>query len=523
MDWELFYSSFRKPDFIPGYEIQNRLGGGAFGDVYKARKLSIDKSFAIKFLKIDEATSRSAIERELEQVRHFSAIDHPNLVTIEDMGVALGVPFLVMGYAGEDTLARRLKRERLTPASALSFFVQTCRGVAALHERRLAHFDLKPSNVFLKGDVARVGDYGLAKLLIDGRQTLSFGRGTPQYMAPEMLKNRADHRADIYSLGVILYEIYSGRLPFETSPDAGVVLREDDKGAEFGEEFPLRVRIAAERCLRVDPAARFQGVPELLAALGQTARAGDPLVALETLPAYVPELPAAPSRGAGYQPGKPQSAAPGDRRPELRSTASDLTRGAVEVARGVWEGLKSPRTQTPPPRPAPAPPPLPQAAPPPLPPPPPLVQPAAALADVLSIQTLDEAAQESGQLRGSLAAPGEGSRASEAATPEALRSSSTSVNWAGTATAAVPVPPRSPRGVFGALRATFDLGLELLMALISGPLKRTIGGVGRAGGDFVRGGRGWFMAALRLFLFLFGMLVLGAALMFLLFLFLSQD
>jgi serine/threonine-protein kinase len=87
--------------------------------------------------------------------------------------------------------------------------------VLALHDRRLVHFDLKPSNVFLKGDVARVGDYGLSKMMTDGRSTLSFGRGTPQYMAPEMLKNRADHRADLYSLGVMLYECLTAKIPYE--------------------------------------------------------------------------------------------------------------------------------------------------------------------------------------------------------------------------------------------------------------------------------------------------------------------
>ncbi len=526
MDWELFYSSFRKPEFIPGYEIQNRLGGGAFGDVYKARKVSIDKSYAIKFLKIDEATSRAAIERELEQVRHFSAIDHPNLVTIEDMGVAQGVPFLVMGYAGEDTLARRLKRERLSQASALSFFVQTCRGVAALHERRLAHFDLKPSNVFLKGDAARVGDYGLAKLLIDGRQTLSFGRGTPQYMAPEMLKNRADHRADIYSLGVILFELYSGRLPFETSPDAGVVLREDDSPPQFSADFPPRLRPVVECCLRIDPANRFAGVPQLLAALGQTARPGDPLVAIESLRSEI-ALPALVSGSKATQPAQAQPST--SRRPVLRSTATDLTRGAVEVARGVWEGLKSPRAhETAPPTPPQIP--IAQSAgttvrasplPPPMTPAPPAA--GAALDDVVSIQTLEEAAEQSRVGRSAVPLASRTPERDHDTPPELPRSSSVPVTWSGTATAAVPVPPRSNRGVFGALRATLELGFEVLMALISGPVKNSIGGVGRAGGEFVQGGRGWFVAALRLCLFLAGMLVLGAALMYLMFLFLRQS
>ncbi len=536
MDWELFYSSFRKPSFIAGYEIQNRLGGGAFGDVYKARKVSIDKSYAIKFVKIDEATSRAAIERELEQVRHFSAIDHPNLVTIEDMGVVLDVPYLVMGYAGEDTLARRLKRERLSRAHALNLFVQTCRGVAALHERRLAHFDLKPSNIFLKGDVARVGDYGLAKLLIEGRQTLSFGRGTPQYMAPEMLKNRADLRADIYSLGVILFEIYSGRLPFETSPDAGVVLREDDAPPQFPDDFPPRVRAVAECCLRVEPANRFAGVPQLLAALGQTLRAGDPMVALESLSAEIPSLPpilpaAAASAAAN---------APTPRRPELRSTATDLTRGAVEVARGVWEGLKSPRS--PGPTNAAAPPiprslPLPQAALPPEPAPASAPAPAPApiasapiapgppalLDDVVSIQTLDEAAQQSRLARAAPRANSPTLFSVQDADPLPPPQLPSAVNWSGTSSAAVPVPPQSNRGVLGALRATLELGFEVLMALISGPVKRSVGGVGRAGGRFVEGGRGVFLGVLRLCLFLAGMLVLGAALMYVVFLLLHKS
>ena len=99
MDWEAFYSRFREPDFVPGYEIQNRLGGGAFGDVYKARKQSIGKAYAIKFLKLEDDAQRAVVERELSTVRHFAAIDHPNLVTIEDMGVVLGVPFLIMGLS----------------------------------------------------------------------------------------------------------------------------------------------------------------------------------------------------------------------------------------------------------------------------------------------------------------------------------------------------------------------------------------------------------------------------------------
>jgi serine/threonine protein kinase len=332
MDWEAFYNNFRKPDFIPGYEIQHRLGGGAFGDVYKARKQSIGKAYAIKFLKLEDDGQREAVERELAQVRHFAAIDHPNLVTIEDMGTAMDVPYLIMGYAGEDTLARRLKESPLSTDDALLYFTQTCRAVLALHDRRLVHFDLKPSNVFLKGEVARVGDYGLSKLLTDGRMTLSFGRGTPQYMAPEILRSRADHRADIYSLGVMLFESLAGSLPYQPSVEAGLVLREEDTPPDFPADFPAFVRPVVERCLRLDPTDRFGDVGELLEALGQTARQGDSVRVERSEP---PESGVPPS---GSEPVTDVNKGSGS---ELRQTAADLARGAAMVARGVWDGLRS--------------------------------------------------------------------------------------------------------------------------------------------------------------------------------------
>ncbi len=342
MDWEAFYSRFRAPDFIPGYEIQNRLGGGAFGEVYRARKHSIGKSYAIKFLKLDDEAARSAVERELEQVRHFAAIDHPNLVTIEDLGLVMGVPYLVMGYAGEETLARALRARRLSREQALAYFVQACRGVQALHERRLVHFDLKPSNIFLKGDVARVGDYGLSKMMVDGRQTLSFGRGTPQYMAPEMVKNRADERADIYSLGVILFESLSGRLPFESEIPGALPQREGDTPPKFPDDFPPELRAPIERCLRVDPAQRFPAVAALVSEL--ESRAG---AAGLRLPASAPAGPAALATPLPLTPPPlPTPTAP----TEARSAAAELTRGAVDVARGVWDGLRTARSGAAPPR-----------------------------------------------------------------------------------------------------------------------------------------------------------------------------
>ncbi len=476
MDWEAFYNNFRKPDFITGYEIQNRLGGGAFGEVYKARKHSIGKAYAIKFLKIDDEAQRDAIERELEQVRHFAAIDHPNLVTIEDLGVVMDVPFLVMGYAGEDTLSKRLRAGSLDLSQTLLFFVQACRGVLALHDRRLVHFDLKPGNVFLKGDAARVGDYGLSKLMIDGRMTLSFGRGTPQYMAPEMLKNRADHRADIYSLGVVLYESLAGKLPFESSSSTGLIVRETDDPPEFGEDFPPTARAVVERCLRLNPEDRYSTVNELLADLGQTARPGDSVVTW--LPKEPPALPpkvAATESDSGSD--------------ELRQTAAELARGAVEVARGVWDGILDSKSEGAKEEP-----------------------PAAEPISAVPATPVDPTwAKEASKVAFGREVPFAGQTAIAEPVFAAPR-----VETAPATAGTIPVPPRVAGGVLGTLLSTMVLGLEVLVTLVTGTMAQLLRFVqGRGRGLLPRTG-GFLSRTVRLLIFLLLLSLLGGGVTYLL-------
>ncbi|MFN0007072.1 MAG: serine/threonine-protein kinase [Planctomycetota bacterium] len=474
MDWEAFYNRFREPDFIPGYEIQNRLGGGAFGEVYKARKHSIGKAYAIKFLKIDDDAQREAVERELEQIRHFAALDHPNLVTIEDLGTVLGVPYLIMGYAGEDTLARVQKRERLPEERALLYFIQACRGVLALHDLRLVHFDLKPSNIFIKGEVARVGDYGLAKMMTDGRLTLSFGRGTPQYMAPEVLKNRADHRADVYSLGVILYESLAGRLPFQAAVPGTLALREDDQPPAFPEGFPERCRPVVVRSLRLSPEERYASVADMLSDLGVRARALDSVfLAGERARAAAPPVLA---RDVGPATPKPPSS-------DARQTARELTRGAVEVARGVIDGLRTAGERR-----APAQSGVPRTA------------DALAPADgSFAMQTLSE---------------GTAARDVVPRPAAALATLSASGGAVASPVATIPVPPPASGGVLKTAWATVLLAFEVLVSLFRGVARsagRTIAGAnlgGAVGGARRTTGR-LVSAMVRLALFLLLLALLG--------------
>ena len=262
--WELFYANYRKPGYVPGYEIVHKLGGGVFGIVFKARKESIGKAYAIKFLKIDDPSVKEQVLRELETVSLFAQVDHPNLVSIEDKGVVDGIPFIVMGFAGEETLKSRLDEGPLPTEDAFRLFIQVLRGVQALHEHSLIHFDLKPANIFIKGDIARVGDYGLSKLVSESRRSLSMGRGTPYYMAPEMLNRKGDHRSDIYSLGVMFYECLCGEPPFVGENEWEVLEGHKTKEVEFPATMPREYRPILTRMLAKDPELRYQSLDEVL-------------------------------------------------------------------------------------------------------------------------------------------------------------------------------------------------------------------------------------------------------------------
>ena len=291
-DWEAFYARHREPGYVPGFDLGPQLGGGACGVVYKAIRQSVGREYAIKFLRLDDAAVQAAVERELQQVRYFAQIDHPNLVAIEDLGSVDGIPYVVMAFAGQETL-RSCLQDPARRQEALPLLLQACRGVSALHERGLVHFDLKPENVFLKDGVARVGDYGLSKLVApDG--ALSVGRGTPTYMAPEMLQARGDHRSDIYSLGVMLYEVLVGRPPFAGASAMDVLRQHESAEVAYPSDLAAGYRQILSKCLAKDPAQRFASMPQLLDALlsAATQRAAErvPPVLPRTAPPPLPSL-----------------------------------------------------------------------------------------------------------------------------------------------------------------------------------------------------------------------------------------
>jgi len=301
VDWERFYQNYRKPEYIKGYEIVNKLGAGVFGEVYKLRKLSIGKFYAVKFLRVEDESLKNAVVRELESVKLLAQIDHPNLVSIEDQGEVDGIPFIIMSYAGEQTLKSVLKDGPLPVERTTDYFRQICAGVQALHDRSIIHFDLKPANIYLKGELARVGDYGLSKLISRTRRSLSFGRGTPYYMAPEMLKRRGDQRSDVYSLGVILFECLAGDVPFKGDTEWEVLKKHESQSVVFPDTVPERYRPALRKAMAKEPDERFQSVAEFR-------QAATPTRAAVRSPSPGERLPAAADEGSAPATGP----APGD-------------------------------------------------------------------------------------------------------------------------------------------------------------------------------------------------------------------
>ncbi|MBK8097440.1 MAG: protein kinase [Planctomycetes bacterium] len=202
------------------------------------------------------------------------------------------------------------------------------------------HFDLKPANVFLKGGVARVGDYGLSKLVTHSRGSLSMGRGTPYYMAPEMLQRRGDARSDIYSLGVMLFEIVCGDVPFKGDTEWEVLRKHEHEPPAFPAELGPRERAALERCLAKDPAQRFQSVHELIAALGAPASAG--AAAWQDAGSTTAAVTSAPPPGPAATGASPPPTPPADDPyAGFRKAAGEAATHAGKIAREAMANAKA--------------------------------------------------------------------------------------------------------------------------------------------------------------------------------------
>jgi serine/threonine protein kinase len=245
------------------YEVEARLGGGGMGVVYRARDKKLGRAVALKFLSAHLVASPKAKERFIAEARAASALDHPAIATIHAIEETKdGELYIVMAFYEGETIAARLARHGAIPVGqSLELALQAAEGLARAHELGIVHRDVKPANLMITPDGRlKVLDFGLAKIedvrLTDAGTTL----GTPAYMSPEQARgSRVDHRTDIWSLGVVLYEMLTGRLPFggehrEQVLDA--VLHADPAPPGRWASIPADLDAAVVRALSRAPTAR---------------------------------------------------------------------------------------------------------------------------------------------------------------------------------------------------------------------------------------------------------------------------
>ena len=216
------------PGSLPGYDIESVLGEGGMGVVFLARERALDRRVAIKFMTEHD---RSAGERFLREARLAATIEHPHVVRIYGYGESSGRPYIAMQYIEGETLARRIQRRGALPIEqALRITRQTAEALRAAWEKNVVHRDVKPSNILLdpRGQ-AHLADFGLAKPFFGGDSSITATGsfvGTPYYISPEQAEgNPVDFRGDIYSLGIILYEMLTGERPFEGNTPVAIVAK----------------------------------------------------------------------------------------------------------------------------------------------------------------------------------------------------------------------------------------------------------------------------------------------------------
>jgi eukaryotic-like serine/threonine-protein kinase len=268
---------------IGRYEIVDLLGAGGMGEVYRAWDTRLGRDVALKVLPRPAATDPIRLRRFENESKAAGALNHPNVLSVFDVGVHDESPYIVSEFLEGETLRSRLEGQRLAVRTALDFAVQIADGLAAAHAKGVVHRDLKPANLFVTRDGrVKILDFGLAKLTVpftgslDATATWTTAAGVPLgtagYMAPEQVEGReADARADIFSFGAVLYEMLSRRMAFRAATAAEsmtAILREDPPPlAKLGRSLPASLDRIVRRCLEKRPERRFQSAHDLAFAL----------------------------------------------------------------------------------------------------------------------------------------------------------------------------------------------------------------------------------------------------------------
>jgi len=267
------------------YEIVVPLGAGGMGEVYRARDTRLDRDVAVKVLPESIGADAQALARFEREAKLVAALSHPNILAIHDVGRDSGVPYAVTELLDGETLRDRMNAAAVPIRKSVQYARQIAKGLAAAHARGIAHRDLKPENVFVTTDgQVKILDFGLAKRDAPGapagatkaptlaRTTPGTILGTVGYMSPEQVRGEtADYRTDIFSFGVILYELVFGEPPFRKETDVETmtaILREDPAALSRRGAGPAEIVRVMTRCLEKKPEQRFQSASDLAFVLG---------------------------------------------------------------------------------------------------------------------------------------------------------------------------------------------------------------------------------------------------------------
>jgi serine/threonine protein kinase/cytochrome c-type biogenesis protein CcmH/NrfG len=291
---------------VSHYRILEHLGGGGMGVVYKAEDAKLHRIVALKFLAFELTRNPAAKERFLHEARTASALDHPNICTIYEVDETLeGQLYLAMAFYDGETLEERIFRGPLPSAEAIGIALQVASGLARAHESGIIHRDIKPANIIItpRGE-AKIVDFGLAKLAGQvGLTRNGASMGTPTYMSPEQAEGQGvDARTDVWSLGVVLYEMVTGKKPFEGDHPGAILqaLAHDQPvpPSEVVPGLPAALERVIAGCLIKDRAERYSSARAVIAALGPLLESSQEVTLLQTSPPSAslssPSLPSSP-------------------------------------------------------------------------------------------------------------------------------------------------------------------------------------------------------------------------------------